>query len=286
MPDEQSKEESVLPHEGHADPSIAYHIQWPYSERAFLWNDRATKRRKTDPCGINFQPLATQLRLWLLQRGCEVGYFEHDRNGRGPGTLTNPYTESGSVLTLMYADVMNEAHAFKTSTSHMDDIEAEIRRARFYSEIALLNVRVSEACIKQLLHCTAIPTKDYKKATLSGLLDRDCRRCQKAGTPHKISLLGSLAHRFRLCRQVESCLDQHLAIANRRRNAQASHATFYGFDPKPVAEVRARLDSEVKELGQELIHLLQHIGQIENRMREELEYALSVGMLDPWWKPV
>lgn len=78
----------------------------------------------------------------------------------------------------------------------------------------------------------------------------------------------------------------HLAIANRRRNAQASHATFYGFDPKPVAEVRARLDSEVKELGQELIHLLQHIGQIENRMREELEYALSVGMLDPWWKPV
>lgn len=286
MADDESKEESVLPHEGHADPSIAYHIQWPYSDRAFLWNDRATKRRKSDPCGINFQPLATQLRLWLLRKGGQSSYFAHDRNGRGPGTLTNPYTESGSVLTLMYADAINEAHAFTTSTTHMDDISAERRRARFYSEIVLLNVRVSEACIKQLFHCTAISTRDYKKATLRGLLDSECRACQKAGMPHKISLLGSLAHRFHLCLQVESCLDQHLAIANRRRNTQASHATFSGFDPRPVAEVRARLDKEVTELGEELIHLLQHIGQIEEKMREELGYALTVGMKDPWWQPM
>jgi len=278
-------EERELPHEGHADPNIAYHIRWPYSERAFLWNDRATTRPKTDPCGVNFQPLATQLRLWLLRRG-QISYFTHDPSGRGPLILTNPYTESGSVLALMYADTLNEAHAFTTSTSPMDDISAEVRRARFYSELALLNVRIAEACIKQLLHCTAISTRDYKRATLRGLLDADCRACEQAGKPHKISLLGSLAHRFHLCLQVEACLDKHLAIANRRRNTQASHATFSGFDPRPVAEVRARLDSEVTELGEELIHLLQHIGQIEEKMREELEHALSVGMEDPWWRPI
>jgi len=283
---DEGNEGRVLPHEGHDDLNIAYHIQWPYSERAFLWNDRATKRRKTDPCGVNFQPLATELRLWLLRRGGQVSYFNHERDGRGPLTLTNPYTESGSVLTLMYSDAVNEAHAFTTSTSHMDDISAEMRRARYYSEVALLNVRISEACIKQLLYCTAISTKDYKKVTLRGLLDRECRACQKAGKSHKISLLGSLAHRFGLCLQIESCLDKHLAIANRRRNTQASHATFSGFDPKPVAEVRARLDKEVTELGEELIHLLQHIGQLEEKMREELEYALSVGMQDPWWQPM
>lgn len=285
MTADENKEDRVLPHEGHADANIAYHIRWPYSERAFLWNDRATKRRKTDPCGVNFQPLATQLRRWLVRKG-QVSYFTHDRDGRGPMTLTNPYTESASVLALMYSDAINEAHAFTTSTAYMDDLAAEMRRARFYSEIALLNVRVSEACIKQLLHCTAISTKDYKKATLRGLLDSECRACQQAGKPHKISLLGSLAHRFHLCVQIEACLDKHLAIANRRRNTQASHATFSGFDPKPVAEVRARLDREVTELGEELIHLLQHIGQIEERMREELEYALSVGMKDPWWQPM
>jgi hypothetical protein len=284
MSDAESKEERILPHEGHADPSIAYHIRWPYSDRAFLWNDRITRRRKAHPCGVNFQPLATQLRLWLLRQGGEVSYFKHDPKGRGWMTLTNPYTESGSVLTLMYADAVNEAHAFTTSTVHMDDVEAEMRRARFYSEIALLNVRVSEACIKQLLHCTAISTKDYKKATLRGLLDSECRACDQAGKPHKISLLGSLAHRFHLCVQIESCLATHLAIANRRRNTQASHATFSGFEPKPVAQVRARLDREVTELGDELVHLLQHIGQIEEKMREELEHALFVGMKDPSWQ--
>ena len=263
---DEVQEGQDLPHEGHSDPSIAYHIKWPYSDRAFLWNDKATKRRKTDPCGVNFMPLATELRSWLLREGGQVSYFSHDREGRGPLTITNPYTESGSVLTLMYADAVNEAHAFANATDEMDDI--------------------SEACIKQLLFCTAIATKDYKKSALGGLLVRECRACQKAGQPHNISLLGSLAHRFGLCLQIEGCLDKHLAIANRRRNTQASHATFSGFEPKPVKEVRTRLSSEVTKLGEELVHMLQHIGQIEDKMREELEYALSVGMQDPWWQPM
>ncbi len=272
------------PHEGHSDPNMAYHIKWPYSDRAFLWSDKATKRSKTDPCGVNFMPLATELRSWLLRKGGKVSYFSHDRDGRGPLTLTNPYTESGSVLALMYADAVNEAHAFSNATDEMDNISAEMRRSRFYSELALLNVRISEACIKQLLFCTAIATKDYKKSALGGLLVRECRACEKAGQPHNISLLGSLAHRFELCLQIEGCLDKHLAIANRRRNTQAAHATFSGFDPKPVKQVRAWLNREVTELGEELVHLLQHIGQIEAKMREELEYALSVGMQDPWWQ--
>ena len=29
--------------------------------------------------------------------------------------------------------------------------------------------------------------------------------------------------------------------------------------------------------------MLQHIGQIEEQMQRELEYALAVGMDDPWW---
>lgn len=281
---EERSDDQPLPHEGHADPDIAYHITWPYSPRAFLWNDRATKRNKKDPCGVNFQPLATQLRLWLLRKG-QVAYFTHDRNGRGPLTPTNPYTESGSVLTLMYADVMNDTHAFITDTSSMDDLDAEMRRARYYSELALLNVRICEATIKQLLFCTAISTKDYKGASLRGLLIQECRHCKKDGKEHNISLLGSLAHRFGLCRAIEGCLDKHLSIANTRRNTQASHATFTGFDPMPVVDVRARLEREVKELGEELIHMLQHIGQIEEQMQRELEYALSVGMGDPWWDP-
>ena len=277
--------EHSLPQAGHLDAGIAYHIEWAWSPRAFLWNDRAKKRRKSDPCGINFYPLASRLRLWLLRRGGQIAYIRHERDGRGPLVPTNPFTESGSVLALMYADAINAAHAFTHSTAPMDELDAETRRMRFYSEIALLNARFSEACIKQLLYCTAIPTRDYKKVPLRGLLDRECRACARLGRPHKVSLLGSLAHRYGLCLEVEHCLDQHLQIANRRRNAQASHASLSGFEPKAIGDIRRRLDFEVKEMAEELIHLLQHIGRIEERMRDELTYALSVGMDDPWWRP-
>lgn len=140
-------------------------------------------------------------------------------------------------------------------------------------------------CIKQLLYCTAISTKDYKRASLRGLLVQECRHCKESGKEHNISLLGSLAHRFGLCREVEECLDKHLSIANTRRNTQASHATFTGFDPKPVKDVRGRLQEEVKELAEEPIRMLQHIGQIEEQMQRELGHALAVGMHDPWWDP-
>ena len=235
---EQGGNGKNLPHEGHTDTDIAYHIVWPYSSRAFMWNDKPKKQKRVDPCGVNFQPIANQLRLWLLRQGGVVSYFSHKKEGRGL-VPTNPYTESASVLALMYADVMGETHTFVTSSDHMEEIDAEIRRA-----------------------------------------------CKKAGRGHKISLLGSLPHRFHLCLEVEHCLDKHLSIANTRRNSQASHATFTGFDPRPVEQVRERFDRELKELAEEMIHMLQHIGKIELAMEKELQYALSVGMQDPWWNPV
>jgi hypothetical protein len=60
-------------------------------------------------------------------------------------------------------------------------------------------------------------------------------------------------------------------IVNRRRNIEAAHSAVADFEPKTVSEVRSQLKLEVLKIGEELLHMLIHIAEIEERMIDELQ---------------
>lgn len=272
-----AKESSDNRHEGHPDPNIAYHIPWAFRREAFIW-ERGT------PVKPNFHPIATELRSWLLREVEELAVLDCAPAGQ-THNFTNPYTASGSTLAVIFAGVINEAYDFVHGNESFTAIDAESKRYRLYVEQVLYTSRICEALIKQLLYCTGISAKTYKKAALGGLLQKPCYACKKAGQPeHKISLLSSLAHRYKLCYEVEHCLEKHLRIVNRLRNIDAAHATLSGFEPDHPDEIRKRLDSSVSKIGEDLIHMLQHISKIEQHMNIELIAAILNGMEHPWWK--
>jgi hypothetical protein len=220
----RAKESNDLRHEGHPDPEIAYHIPWTFRREAFIWE-------RGLPVKPNFHPIATELRSWLLREVTELSVPTCDPTDQ-TFNFTNQYTASGSTLAIIYARVINEAYEFVHGSEALADIDAELKRYRLYVEQVLYTSRICEALIKQLLYCTGISTKTYKKAALGTLLQKRCYACKKAGRPeHKISLLGSLAHRYQLCHEVEHCLERHLRIVKRRRDVDAAHATLSGFEP-------------------------------------------------------
>lgn len=81
----------------------AYHMEFGFRPEAAVWRGRR-------PIRPNFYPLATDLRNWLL------------RNGRltfsttaAPKIYTNPYTHDGSILSVNYAQIINDSAAFVDS---------------------------------------------------------------------------------------------------------------------------------------------------------------------------
>lgn len=48
-------------------------------------------------------------------------------------------------------------------------------------------------------------------------------------------------------------------------------------DRTPVSEMRKKLDREVIEIGNEFVHILRHIGEIEENMRKELDSLIIAG---------
>ena len=249
-------------HIGHGLDDIAYHVKWGFRREAFIWSPNAQT-------GINFHPIATELRQWLLRKGrFSVFAKEHMEE---PYAHSNPYTYRASLLAAILADVINDSHAEATSTAPVDPMEADIRRVRIYNEQILYTARICEALIKQLLYCTQIGKKYYENAALGALLSTECRGCKSSGAKrHKLSLLGSLAHRYHLCLPFEHCLFEHLKIVTRRRNVEAAHSDVQVLQIRTAATSRQQLQADSVEAGEELVHMLQHISDLEQKMLGEL----------------
>ena len=170
--------------------------------------------------------------------------------------------------------------AFADSQDQMDKTAAEIKRMRLYTEHVLYSARIVECFIKQLLFCTNFREGDYEKAALGALLSKDCTACRDSHRQrHRLSLLGSLAHRYHLCNEYEQCLSEHLKTVNRRRNVGAGHSVVSDFEPGPPDEARRKLIKDGLTLGEELLHMLHHIADIEQKMTDELQVMHREGKL-------
>lgn len=250
-------------HISHKDKNIAYHMEWGFRREAAIWMDER-------PIGSNFHPLATELRNWMLRKG-NVRFFSSEDKVL-PYAFSNPYTYDGSILSVTYAQVINDSAAFAKDTRAADPDQVEIQRIRLYSENVLYAARLCEAFIKQLLFCTTFSEGDYRNSALGSLLSKDCNGCRSSkDKKHKISLLGSLAHRYHLCGPYEHCLNDHMKIANRRRNLEAAHSGVTKFTVQPAAKARNDLEEQLTSLGNDFIHMLLHISDIEAKMTAELK---------------
>jgi hypothetical protein len=246
---------------------MVHHMEWVFRREAAVWIDN-------QPVCANFYPLGTELRDWMLRKG-SLRYFSPEDKAllQAP---TNPYTYDVSVLAVTYASVVNESSAFAKSTEPLDSLDAETKRIRLYTENVMYTARLCEALIKQLLFCTSFREADYRKATLGSLLSKECSACRSFEEKrHKISLLGSLAHRYHLCHSYDRCLDEHIKLANRRRNAEAAHSGVTRFVPREAHVVRRQLDRQLTRVGNDLIHMLYHISEIERKMINELTPLLT-----------
>ncbi|CAN5720189.1 hypothetical protein BH11PLA1_BH11PLA1_11670 [soil metagenome] len=253
-------------HVGHGSSDIAFHVEWGFRREALIWlNDR--------PVAVNFAPLATEFYAWLLRKG-QIRVLTEEHKGE-PVAYTNPYTYTASTIGVVTAAVINDSHTIATSSQSMDALEAEVARSRSYAEQVLYTARLCESLIKQLLFCTQIPNREYERASLGGLLSVECRGCKGSGRQrHKISLLGSLAHRYGLCHEFEGCLVEHLKLVGRRRNTEAAHSDIPLLNVRNSAASRAQLNAESLEIGNELVHMLRHLSDLESRMGEELQEQL------------
>jgi len=255
------------------EKNIAYHNEFGFRREAVTWlNDR--------PVRPNFYPLGTTLRNWMLRKG-NLWYFT-SKDKLLPHALTNPYTYDGSILSVTYGQVINDSVAFATDTEWMDSTQAEIKRIRLYTENVAHVARLCEAFIKQLLFCTDFVEGNYRGSALGSLLSKNCSACQSVKEKrHKISMLGSLAHRYGFCGPYEHCLNEHMKIVNRRRDIEAAHSAVTEFRIQTPQEARNQLDEDLTKLGEELIHMLEHISDIERKMAAELNSLISAQTRQP-----
>jgi hypothetical protein len=262
-------ESNDLKHIPHKGKNTAYHMEWEFRREAAVWvGDR--------PVGPNFHPLATELRAWMLRQG-NLLVLSPEGN-----QFTNPYTYDASVLSGAFAAIINDCADFAKSTEPLGTLDAEIKCVRLYTEYALYVARLSEGFIKQLLFCTSFDEGNYKGAALGSLLAKECSGCQSSKDKrHKVSLLGSLAHRYHLCHSYEGCLNDHMRIVNRRRDVEAAHSGVTKFTQKlarrSVADLREQFDKELIEMGNDFVHMLRHISEIENEMLAELNPLIIEG---------
>lgn len=259
-------------HVSHGRDDIAYHLAWGFRTKALVWED-------SQPIGLNFHPVATEFYGWLLRKG-QFTVFTEEHRGQ-PNSYTNPYTYSCATLASITADVFNDSYAIGTSVDAIAALDAEIQRVRIFSEKILYVARMCESLIKQLLYCTQIPKRYYEKASLGKLLSTECRGCRASGNQrHKLSLLGSLAHRYRLCHDFEGCLVEHLKIVGHRRNIEAAHSQVTNLNVRSAAESRAQLMQDSETLGNEFVHMLRHIRDLEARMDKELQAAVMSNRIE------
>lgn len=240
------------------------HQLWAYRPQAF----RGIGERIV---GINFLPLARDMRAWLMQRGQLSVMSTADQHTQGG--YTNPYTFSGVSLALIMARVINSFHEYTTTqTSDCDPVNAEIERLRLYNEVVLYAARICEVAIKQLLYCTQIPESQYKRMALGALLESACPSCkrQNGKEPHSVSLIGSLAHPFRLCLEFDHCAMNHMEFVNKLRNSKAAHSGIQTMNIRAVEDSKAQLLADCDEVLSGFLHMLSHLEKLEDEMLDDL----------------
>jgi len=240
------------------------HHPWAYRANCFRWFD-------TDIVGVNFLPLATEMRAWLEGRGVLSLPPEQGEGNRG--SYYNPYTYSGAALGAILSRLVNSFATYVDSNSDdHNEVDAEIERLRIYNEILLYTARFCETAIKQLLYCTAIPERDFNRMALGALLESPCPSCKKAKgeQSHSISLVGTLAHPFHLCLEFEHCALDHMALVNSLRNSQAAHSDMQMLKVRTVEASKNQLREECDDILSKFVHLLSHLESLEQRMLEDL----------------
>ena len=240
------------------------HQSWNYRPHAFRWIGEQI-------VGINFMPLARDMRAWLMRRGQLALASTADQ--QTAGGYTNPYTFSGVSLTLIMARFVNDFHNYTTSqTSDHDEVNAEIERLRLYNEVVLYAARICEVAIKQLLYCTQFPESRYKRMALGALLESPCPSCkrQNGREPHLVSLVGSLAHPFGLCLEFEHCAMDHMDLVNKRRNTHAAHSGIQTLNIRTVEESKAQLLRDCDEVLTAFLHMLSHLEKLEVSILDDL----------------
>lgn len=241
--------------------SAASHDEWAFRREAFIWEGDA-------PLFPNIRSISVELKAWMLREG-NVNYLFHTDKTR-LNAPTNPYTYDAYYLAMAYMGIINDAHAFGTSNERMRSLDAEVKYLRLSSELLLNTTRLCEVLIKQLLFCTDFLPRQYDTAALGNLLSRRCRACQNAGKKYFVSLTGSLTHRYGLCNTFDNCLHEKMQIVNSHRNTSAAHAGTPEFRGRLLKESRTRMLEDMDRIGNEFIHMLNHIGDLETRITNEI----------------
>jgi hypothetical protein len=243
-------------------PHGAAHPPWAFRREAAIWIDHI-------PVEPNMIPVATEMLGWLKRERHEVAVLTEIERAE-PHTWTNPYTYHASSLGVALSAVINDAAAFSRSDEDMDALDAEVQRIRLHTELVLYSARFCEAAIKQMLFCTSLPRRFYKRASLGQLLAIDCDVCRKAEQPtHDISLLGALAHRYYLCHELEGCVIEHLQLVARRRNLEVAHSDTLSIHPRTASASRQQMSTALDDIVGLFAHMLEHIAKIEQRMMAE-----------------
>lgn len=240
------------------------HLSWSYRPQAFRWHGEQV-------AGINFLPLAGEMRAWMQQRGQLSFISSSDQQIKG--RYTNPYSYSGAALALIMARAINAYYDYATTqTPDQSEVDAEIERLRLYNEVLLYTARVCEVAIKQLLYCTQIPEARYKRMALGALLESPCPDCKRKNgkEPHSVSLIGTLAHPFHLCLEFDQCAMNHMDFVNKLRNAQAAHSDIQTLNIRSVEESKQQLLKDCNEVLTGFVHMLSHFEQLEGRMLDDL----------------
>lgn len=244
------------------------HHEWSYGPQCFRWMD-------DNIVGVNFLPLATDMRAWLRQQG-QLSLAPEASMG-GKGGYTNRYSFSGAALGLILARVVNSWHDFITAESNGSrevdsEVDAEVERLRIYNEVVLYAARFCEVVIKQLLHCTQVPEKRFRGMALGALLEAPCPSCKKENgkKPHKVSLVGSLAHPFHLCLEFEQCAMGDMALVNTQRNNEAAHSDIQMPNIRTATESKAQLAKDCEGFLTRYIHMLSHLEDLEQRMLDDI----------------
>jgi hypothetical protein len=254
----------IQEHIPHQDRKTAFHMEWKFRREAVVWIG-------TNAARVNFYPFATELRNWMLRKPDRLGIFlATDQQ------LTNQYSYDASILTNIFQYIVNEGANFPPTLSGSGLYEAEVRRIRLFGEYVLYTARLCEAFIKQLLFLTSFPESYYRSSALGSLSTKDCDGCRNSkGKRHKLSLLGSLAHRYHRCDAFEHCLDPHMSLVNRRRNLEAAHSGISPLNLKPIDELSRQFQKDFLTAGEDLVHMLLHISDIETNVLNELSALIQ-----------
>lgn len=246
----------------------AAHQPWEYRRAAALWTPDGV------PLIANLSASASEMHAWLTGR---VGGISEPLVLRTAEleAQRNPYSVGLTTLAVSYATVINDSVSFIESDDSVEPMDAEIRRIRLEAELVLYAARFCEAAIKQMLHCTNFPARFYKNAAMGSLLEQDCKACRAARQPsHAFSLLGSLAHQYMLCFEIDNCALDHLLLANQRRNVEVAHANAPALLDCNAAHSKRLLKKKLDSVGGDFVHLLSHLMKIEAAMIREIELRI------------